>query len=149
MDDNHGRAMVSFGAIMLILVGAFNVLDGIVAIANASYFKNDILFADLKTWGWFFTIYGVVQVVVGAALYGGSRAARWPAIALAGFNALAQLSYVSHYPAWSIVMIVVDGVVIYAIATYGAALEQARVPDAWTRPAPSPSEARAAGPHFG
>jgi hypothetical protein len=149
MDDNHGRAMVSFGAIMLILVGGFNVLDGLVAIANASYFNNDILFSDVKTWGWFFTIYGVVQLIVGTALYGGSRAARWPAIALAGFNMLAQLSYVSHYPAWSIAMIVVDGIVIYAIATYGGVLDQARVPDAWTRPAPSPSEARAAGPHFG
>lgn len=149
MGDERGRAMVSFGAIMLILVGMFNVLDGVVAIANSQYFNKDILFSDVKTWGWFFTVYGVVQVVVGTALYGGSRAARWPAIALAGFNALAQLSYVAHYPAWSFVMIAVDGIVIYSIATYGAALDQQRVPDAWTRAAPSPSEARAAGPHFG
>jgi hypothetical protein len=149
MDDMRGSRMVSFGAIMIMLVGAFNVLDGVVAIVNASYFNGDILFSEVKTWGWFFTLFGVLQFIVGAALYGGSRFARWPAIALAGFNALAQLAYVAHYPAWSIVMIVVDVIVIYAIATYGSALDQEAPHEAWVRPAPSPSEIRAAGPHLG
>jgi hypothetical protein len=149
MHETRGARMVSFGAIMLMLVGAFNVLDGIVAIVNASYFDGDILFSEVKTWGWFFTFFGVLQVIVGLALYGGSRFARWPAIVLAGLNALAQLAYVAHNPAWSIVMITVDVIVIYAVATYGSALDQDAPHEAWVRPAPSPSEIRAAGPHFG
>ena len=146
--DERGSRMVSFGAIMIMLVGAFNVVDGIVAIANSSYFSGDILFSNLQTWGWFFTIFGVVQFLVGAAVYGGSHAARWLAIVIAGFNLLAQLSYVAHYPAWSIAIMVLDIVVIYALATYGTVLGQDTVADSNAGRAPRSSDVRAAGPRM-
>jgi hypothetical protein len=146
MDETHGSRMVSFGAIMIMLAGTFNVLDGIVALVNASYFSESLLFAEVETWGWFFAIYGVIQVFVGVAVFSGSHLARWLAIVVAGLNALTQLAYVSHYPAWSITIIVVDVIVIYAFATYGTAFDEDMAHDERPHEALSPTQMRAAGP---
>jgi hypothetical protein len=146
MDEMRGSRMVSFGAIMIMLVGAFNVLDGIVAVTKASYFSGDLLFSDLQTWGWFFIGFGIVQFFAGFGAYSGNRAAQWVAIVLAGLNALAQLAYVQHSPAWSFVMIAIDFVAIYALAVHGTVLAQDMASESWSRPAPSPSEIRATGP---
>ena len=121
-DELRGRRMVSFGAIMLMLVGAVNVLDGVVAVTNADYLKNDLLFSNLETWGWFFIVYGTFQFSVGVALFGGSRLAQWLGIVIAGLNALAQLAFQAHEPAWSLTMVVIDVVVIYALVRYGTVL---------------------------
>lgn len=147
MAQTRGSRMVTFGAVMLMLVGAFNVLDGIVAVASATYFDADhLLFSDLNTWGLFFIVYGVVQCIVGAAVPSGNPVAVWLGIVIAAFNALAQLAYVAHYPAWSIAMVVVDVIVIYALATYGTALDRDTMRDTRPRRDASPSEIRAAGP---
>jgi hypothetical protein len=147
MDEMRGSRMVSFGAIMVMLAGAFNVLDGIVAVAKAGYFGGDVLFSDVKTWGWFFIGYGTLQFLAGLGAYSGSRVAQWVAIAFAAVNALAMLAYVQHSPAWSFVIIALDLVVIYALATHGKVLSQDMARGgSWERPAPSGAEIRAAGP---
>jgi hypothetical protein len=122
MNQARGRDMVSFGAVMLILAGAFNLLDGVVALVNPSYFDDHLLFSNLTAWGWFFAIFGGVQVLIGVAVLRGSEIALWLGIVAAGANAAAQLAYVAHYPVWSVVIIVVDGFVIYAFMVRGMAV---------------------------
>jgi hypothetical protein len=122
MVETRGRRMVSFGGVMLMLVGAFNVLDGIVALTNPDYFHNDLLFSNLTAWGWFFAIYGGAQVLIGIAVLAGSQVALWPGVVVVGFNALAQLAFVAHDPAWSTAIMVIDVVVIYSFVTRGMAL---------------------------
>jgi hypothetical protein len=122
MAETRGRGMVSFGGVMLTLVGAFNVVDGIVALTNPDYFHDHQLFSSLTAWGWFFAIYGGVQVLIGVAVLMGSQVALWPGVVVAGFNALAQLAFVAHYPAWSTAIMVLDVLVIYSFVIRGMAL---------------------------
>ena len=63
-----GAGWIGFAAIMLILVGFFNVIDGIAAISGSKYVVNQLLFANLDTWGWFFLIWGVLQIFAGFAI---------------------------------------------------------------------------------
>lgn len=149
MDQMRGSGMVTLGAVMICLAGGFNVLDGIVAVANADYFSGDLLFSNVETWGWFFIVWGTIQFSVGAALFGGSRLAQSLAILVAGLNLLAQLAYIAHYPAWSVAIMVLDVVVIYAIAAHGTVFAQDFAEAEWSAPPASPSEIRAAtGPHL-
>jgi hypothetical protein len=57
----EGAGWLSFAGIMLVMVGFFNVIDGISAIGNSDYVVNKLLFANLDAWGWFFLIWGVLR----------------------------------------------------------------------------------------
>jgi hypothetical protein len=122
MDEPRNRHIVTFGALMLMLAGAFNVLDGIVALTNPDYLHNDLLVSNLTGWGWFAVVCGVLQALTGFAVLRGSVIALWPGIVLAGVNALAQLANVAQSPIWSLVIIAADGLVIYGFAARGLEL---------------------------
>lgn len=114
MINSRIPTIVLFGAVMMVMVGAFNVVDGLVALLNPDYFNDDLLVGSLKAWGWLFLIYGIVQVLLGFAIAGGSEFALWPGIVLAGANAFLQLMFLSSYPLWSAIVMIADGIVIYA-----------------------------------
>ena len=57
-----------FAGIMIIIVGTFNVIDGLVAITNVNYFKNVgggssqlPVTNNVKTWGWVVLILGAIR----------------------------------------------------------------------------------------
>ena len=54
---------LDFACIILALAAVrFNVIDGIAAIRDSSYVANQVLFANLHAWGWFFLAWGVLQL---------------------------------------------------------------------------------------
>jgi hypothetical protein len=118
-EETSGTGWIAFAGLMLILVGFFNVIDGIAAISNSDYLVNQLLFSNLDAWGWFFLIWGAVQVCAGFAVYTG---ATWGAIVgiISAFgNSIAQLSWARVYPVWAITALVLDVLIIYALVVYG------------------------------
>ena len=118
-DEASGTGWVAFAGTMLILVGCFNLIDGIAAIANSDYLVNQLLFANLDAWGWFFLICGAVQLCAGFAIYSGVGWAAIVGIVSAFANAIAQLSWARAYPVWAVCAIVLDVLVIYGLVVYG------------------------------
>jgi uncharacterized membrane protein len=118
-EEASGTGWVAFAGTMLVLVGCFNLIDGIAAIANSNYLANQLLFANLDAWGWFFLIWGAVQICTGFAIYSGAGWAAIVGIVSAFGNAIAQLSWARVYPVWSVAAIVLDVLVIYALVVYG------------------------------
>ena len=116
---------IPFAGIMLMLVGFFNVIDGIAAISDSKYLVNQLLFANLHAWGWFFLIWGVIQVFAGFAVLGGATWGAILGVATAFFNIIAQLSWARAYPVWALSAIVLDVLVIYALVVYGGRREEA------------------------
>jgi hypothetical protein len=117
--ERSGGGWITFAGTMLILAGAFNIIDGIAAIGNSSYLANELLFANLDAWGWFFVVWGVFQIVAGFAVFGGRSWAAIVGVIAAFFNILAQISWAKVYPVWALSAIVVDILVIYALTVYG------------------------------
>ena len=110
--------LVTFAAIALFLVGSFNILDGIVALADDQRFNGDrLLFGDLSAWGFWWIFIGLLQVWAGSQVMQMKDVGMMMGIAFAGLNAFTQLMFLDVYPAWSIVILVIDFVVIYALAT--------------------------------
>jgi uncharacterized membrane protein len=118
-EEASGTGWVAFAGTMLVLVGCFNVIDGISAIANSDYLVNQLLFANLHAWGWFFLIWGALQICTGFAIYSGAGWAAIVGVVSAFGNAIAQLSWARVYPVWAIAAIVLDVLVIYALVVYG------------------------------
>jgi hypothetical protein len=115
----RGSGWITFAGVMLILVGSFNIIDGIAAIANSDYLVNQLLFANMHAWGWFFLIWGIVQVGAGIAVFGGATWAVIVGVVSAFGNSIAQLSWAHANPVWAISAIVLDVLVIYALLVYG------------------------------
>jgi hypothetical protein len=125
--DNEPRGMgwKMFAGLMIIMVGVFNVADGLVAITDDSYFTkiggSDQLPVtnDLKTWGWVVFIWGLALIISGGLIFAGNTFGRIVGLVAAIGNAMLQLAYLAHYPSWSAIMILVDILVIYALAVHG------------------------------
>jgi len=112
---------VTFAAVLLSIAGVLNVIYGIAAISDSSFFVNDTryIFSGLNTWGWVTLILGVVQLVAALSLWGGGLFGRIVGIAAAGLSAIAALLSIPAYPLWSLAIFALDVVIIHQIATRG------------------------------
>ena len=112
-----------FGGLMLILAGAFQVIAGLVGIFNPGYWQTasaDLLVrAEFATWGWMHLSLGVLAFAAGAGIAAGMAWARGVGIALAVLSSLVNLAFLAAHPVWSALIIVVDVLVIYALAVHG------------------------------
>lgn len=118
--DAEGRGWLLFAAVMLGLAGVWNVIDGLLAIGNSRVYEDRaLIFSDLQTWGWIALAVGILQIVAAFGVTTGSEAARWFGIAAAVVSALGQLAFLPAHPIWGVSMIMVDVLVIHALAMYG------------------------------
>ncbi len=112
-----------FAGSLLGLVGVFQVMAGIVALAKSGYYtapaRTLLTHASYSTWGWVHLIIGLVALVVGGGLVFGSMAARVAGVALAVLSAVVNLAFLPAAPFVATLVIAVDVVVIYAITVHG------------------------------
>ena len=114
---------VYFAAYLLIAVGFFQSILGFSALLNDEWLVEvggSLLVLDYTTWGWIHLILGIVAMVVGTGLFSGGGWARILAIILVMFNFFAQFAFLSVYPIWSITIIVVDLLILYALTVHGS-----------------------------
>jgi hypothetical protein len=119
---------ILFAAIMMVVSGVFDIIWGIVGIARDEVFvggpKGNVINLDYTTWGWLNLILGFVVLVAGLGLVTGAIWASVVAIVLAVSSAIANLLVIGAYPVWSVLVITLDILVIYAISVHGSELRQ-------------------------
>src|SRR3954451_15924617 len=109
-----------FAGIMLIIDGAFQVIQSIAAIAKDEYIvvlPNYVFSVDVTAWGWIHLIIGLILAAVGAFLLLGKGWARIAGIVAAGISAIINFSWLPYSPWWALLSIAVDILVIWALAT--------------------------------
>ncbi|AUM19402.1 hypothetical protein QYS60_20830 [Rhodococcus sp. GXMU-t2271] len=108
-------------AIILTTIGILQIFQGIAAVAEDELFVVGIEYTykfDFTTWGWIHIVLGAVIALVGLALFTGATWARVAAIVLAALSILANFMWLPYYPWWSILIIALDVVVIWAVSTW-------------------------------
>ena len=112
------------------LVGVFQIMAGIAALASAGYYAvpaRDLLIdAAYSTWGWVHLVLGIVMVVTGGGLAFGNTAARVVGVALAGLSALVNMAFITASPFAGTMIIALDVFLIYAITVHGGEPKRAR-----------------------
>lgn len=114
---------VVFAGIMLFMLGSFQAIEGLVAIFNDNYFVVSsgklLVSANFATWGWLHLAIGVIAMFAGWGVLAGQTWARIFGIGVAFLGALANMAFINAYPIWSLLLIALDVVVIYALAVHG------------------------------
>ncbi|MEV6212049.1 hypothetical protein [Kitasatospora sp. NPDC051914] len=117
----EGESMRLFAAVMLGVLALFNGLDGIAAIAQSKVFVGDarFVFGDLRAWGWAMLGLAVAQGFAAAGVLARNQLARWFGVAVLVLNAFAQMAFIPSYPVWSVLVIALDVIGLYALIAYG------------------------------
>jgi hypothetical protein len=114
---------IAFASVIMVLLGVFHVLQGLVAIFNDEYYlvgKSGLtIHVDFTTWGWIHVIGGVIVAAAGVALFTGKVWARTVGVLVACVSAVVNVGFLSAYPIWSAIMIGVDVLVIWALTVHG------------------------------
>ena len=110
-----------FAALVMFLDGSFNIVDGLVAIFKHGAYgqgTGELVVFNFTAWGWIMVIIGAVQVVVSFALRTGAMWARLTALGILLISAMSQIFFITVAPFWSIVIIAIDILVMWAILVY-------------------------------
>lgn len=109
---------VVFAAMVILITGSLNLIWGISALSEKHYFdEGGLLFESLETWGWAYLLLGALQLGIAALIFADNRIG----YALGMFGAflaiLVSFASVGAYPIWSVMLIAVNFLVLWALAT--------------------------------
>ena len=123
MSQNRSDTAVTiFAASIMIMIGAFHVIQGVVALFNDTFYvvghKWTFSF-DITAWGWIHLLLGIVVGLAGWFLLQGAVWARTVGVIVAGASALINFAWLPYYPVWGILIIALDVFVIWALTAHG------------------------------
>jgi hypothetical protein len=114
---------IAFAATMLVLMGVFQSLAGLVAIFNDEFYvvaRNYTFDLDVSAWGWIHLLVGLAVLATGMGLFARKAWAGVAGIMLAMLSALTNFFFIPYYPIWSLVVIGLAVWVIWALTRPGA-----------------------------
>jgi hypothetical protein len=110
----------AFAGAIMIMIGIFQFFEGLAAVVNDDFFVVTSKYAfDLDTtgWGWIHMIIGVIIFLAGLGIFTGATWARAVGITLAIISAIANFFFIPYYPVWSVLIIALCIIVIWALAS--------------------------------
>jgi hypothetical protein len=124
-----GAAMglILFAGIMMIMVGVFQAIQGVVALFNDTFYvvgQKWVFSFNVTTWGWIHLLAGVVLVVAGYFLFQGAVWARVVGVSVTIISAVLSFMWLPYYPIWSILIIALDVFIIWALTVHGRDVAQ-------------------------
>lgn len=130
-DEDHEprfwNGMIAFAAFMLLLVGGFHFIGGLVGMLEDDQYlvgESDLLIqTNYRWWGLAHMLIAVLMWATAYGLFFRQTWARSVAVGIAALSLLTNVSFLSANPWWFTTMIVLDILVIYAVTVHGGAEE--------------------------
>ncbi|MER7014749.1 hypothetical protein ABT324_25255 [Saccharopolyspora sp. NPDC000359] len=113
---------LAFAGSLILLVGIFNVIDGLAALFRTDYFivgEGQLLVFNFTAWGVIWLVLGVLQVATGVGCLYEMTWARTTGIVLAALCAIGHLAFLAAFPLWSLLVIALSVLVIYGLVVPG------------------------------
>jgi hypothetical protein len=105
-------------AVLMMISGVWSFLEGLAAVIRGSFvvvLPNYAYSLSAAGWGWFHLILGVLVAAAGVALLTDRFWARMVGVGLAAISAIVNFLYIPYLPVWSIALIAIDGLIIWAL----------------------------------
>jgi hypothetical protein len=116
---------IAFASFIMMLSGALSLITGFLAVIHNNWSmwnNNGAPFGTTYWWGWWTMLVGVIVISIGAALMRGSMFARTVAVFVAAGSLISQFLSLNVAPLWSLTIIGIDVVVIWAVMMHGREL---------------------------
>jgi len=113
---------IAFAALMMMISGALTAISGFIAVINhnwSMFNNNGAPYGTTYWWGWWGLLVGLVVISIGGALLRGSLFARTVAVFVAAGSLISQFLALNIAPFWSLTVIVIDILVIWAVMVHG------------------------------
>jgi hypothetical protein len=118
--------LMAIAGLWLGVSALFNLVYGFGATGSPRIDHAHYMFGILHSSGWISIFLGVLQLLVAVEALTGNQLARWLGVALLALDAINQQYFISAYPFWSSLIILLDVVSIYALVRYGTRENLAR-----------------------
>ncbi len=118
----RGTGSALFVAILLMIAGVLNIVYGIAAVGNSSFWVGEaqFVFSSLHTWGWITIILGVIQLTAALSLFGGGAYGRVIGIVAASLGAIgALLDIGGTHPWWALGVFAVCVICVHGLVVLG------------------------------
>lgn len=119
---------VYFAGALMLISGVFQGIMGLVALLNDKVYlvtADKLAVLDYTQWGWVHLALGLVLLSAGMSLLHGGTWGRIAGVILASLSLVVNFLFVSAYPIWSVALMVVDALVLYALLVHGAEAKEA------------------------
>jgi len=120
-----------FAAFIMMLVGVFDIIEGLVAIFDDDWLlvqggRDDTTYVikNASAFGWVVLIIGVLLILAGLAVLRGAVWGRLIGVVMAGLAAIAHLGTLDSHPFWSLTIILLSVLVIYGLVVHGGELRE-------------------------
>ncbi|MCW2805337.1 MAG: hypothetical protein QOF52_2790 [Propionibacteriaceae bacterium] len=113
---------ILFAGVIMIMAGIFQFLAGLVALFQNDFYVSTpryLLEFDATSWGWIHLLVGALVALAGFGVLAGQTWGRVVGIGLAVLSALANFAFIPYSPFWSLTIIALDVLVIWALAAHG------------------------------
>ena len=109
---------VTFGALVLVMLGCVNAFQGLLALLDEGYFVaqgSELVLVNYNAWGVVLILWGIVLLIVGAGLNARREWARWAAIFVVMLDVLLQVGFFPSSPLLALFLITLDVIVVFAL----------------------------------
>lgn len=118
---------VFFAALLMMIAGMFHGLSGLVALFDQETFVSQggrLLVLNYDQWGWIHLIWGALLFFGGLAVLNGETWGRMLAVLAGMVSIMGAMVFLPAYPLWSVLLISIDVLFLYAIIVHGGELAQ-------------------------
>lgn len=114
---------IRFAGVILLLNGIFSVFQALVALIGSNTYyavvEGTLFLFDTTGWGWWNLFIGAFLILTAFGLFASATWARVVGVVLAVLSAVVQLMLVPVQPWWSLIVIAIDVLVLYALVAHG------------------------------
>ena len=113
---------IAFAGLMMIVTGVLGALAGLAAIVRDETYvqtANRIWIFDETAWGWIHLLIGIAVVAIGAMMLRGGVVSMALGAGVIVLHMIAHFNTMGIYPWWSIVVIAIDVLILYAMIVHG------------------------------
>jgi hypothetical protein len=115
-------ALLFTSAVLTVLQGVQALVDHKPLIIGSNYVYK---FSAIG-WGWIHIAAGIVLGIVAVGLITGAVWARVTAIVMACISIVTMFMWLPYYPMWSIIVIALDVIIVWAVATWDTTTASSR-----------------------
>jgi hypothetical protein len=120
--SNWAVGWSAFAAVMLILIGIYHAMAGLVALVDDTFYvvgREYVFEFDVTAWGWIHLIGGILVMLAGFGIWSGNVLARTVGVGVAALSAIANFAWLPYEPVWAGLMIGMAVAVIWALTVHG------------------------------